>query len=152
FCTRVVAALANAGFLAVALSTAAKLVTPSQKGRALAILLSGTTVATVAGVPGGALLGTLLGWRAAFWAIALLCLPAALGIAKGIPGRATASPGASARPPLRTELAQLRSPSLLLVMLLATLVNGGTFATFTFLAPIVTGTAGLGGLWVPVVL
>ncbi|WP_055689131.1 MFS transporter [Streptomyces prasinus] len=88
FATRVVAALANAGFLAVALTAAATLVSPDKKGRALAVLLSGTTMATIAGVPGGgAVLGTLLGWRAAFWAFAALCLPAALGILKGIPTR-----------------------------------------------------------------
>jgi DHA1 family chloramphenicol resistance protein-like MFS transporter len=54
FASRVVAALANAGFLAVALTAAAALVPPDRKGRALAVLLSGTTVATVAGVPAGA--------------------------------------------------------------------------------------------------
>lgn len=52
FATRVVAALANAGFLAVALTTATTLVAPERKGRALAVLLSGTTAATVVGVPG----------------------------------------------------------------------------------------------------
>ena len=46
FASRVVAAIANAGFLAVALSTATRLVAPDQKGRALAVLLSGTTIAT----------------------------------------------------------------------------------------------------------
>ena len=70
---RVVAAVANAGFLAVALTTAATLVANDRKGRALAVLLSGTTVATIAGVPRGAALGTLLGWRATFWAIAMTC-------------------------------------------------------------------------------
>ncbi len=39
--TRVLSALANAGFLAVALSTATTLVPANQKGRALSILLSG---------------------------------------------------------------------------------------------------------------
>src|SRR5690349_18528945 len=42
FASRVVAALANAGFLAVALTTATVLVSPDMKGRALAVLLSGT--------------------------------------------------------------------------------------------------------------
>lgn len=84
FGTRVVAALANAGFLAVALTAAATLVPPDRKGRALAVLLSGTTVATIAGVPGGSVLGTMLGWRATFWAVAVLCLPAALGVLRGI--------------------------------------------------------------------
>ncbi|TYC01204.1 MFS transporter [Micromonospora sp. WP24] len=151
--TRMVAALANSGFLAVALSTAATLVASDQKGRALAVLLSGTTVATVAGVPGGAVLGAVLGWRATFWAIALLSLPAAYGVVRGIPSRAGSAPrGISARLSLRAELAQLAMPRLVLAMLLGALVNAATFATFTFLAPIVTGTAGLGELWVPVVL
>jgi DHA1 family chloramphenicol resistance protein-like MFS transporter len=37
-------------------------------------------------------------------------------------------------------------------MLLGALVNAATFASFTFLAPVVTDTAGLGKLWVSVVL
>ncbi|MFK8843889.1 Cmx/CmrA family chloramphenicol efflux MFS transporter [Streptomyces sp. Ac-502] len=151
FVTRVVAALANAGFLAVALTTAATLVAPDKKGRALAVLLSGTTVATIAGVPGGSVLGTLLGWRATFWAVAALCLPAALGVLAGIPGRRGRTDAAD-RPALRAELAQLRRPRLLLVMLLGALVNAATFASFTFLAPVVTGVARLSEWWVTVAL
>ncbi|MGW2492600.1 Cmx/CmrA family chloramphenicol efflux MFS transporter [Streptomyces sp. NPDC001606] len=151
FATRVVAALANAGFLAVALTAAATLVSPHEKGRALGVLLSGTTVATIAGVPGGSVLGTLLGWRATFWAVAALCLPAALGILKGIPpGRVKAE--ATGGPVLRAELAQLTRPRLILVMLLGALVNAATFASFTFLAPVVTGAAGLDELWISVAL
>jgi DHA1 family chloramphenicol resistance protein-like MFS transporter len=151
FATRVVAALANAGFLAVALTAATTLVPPGRKGRALAVLLSGTTLATIAGVPGGSVLGTLLGWRAAFWAVAVLCLPAALGVLKGIPaGRVTEETAGG--PALRAEFAQLTRPPLMLVMLLGALVNAATFGSFTFLAPVVTGTAGLGEWWVSVAL
>ncbi|MBL1072821.1 MFS transporter [Nocardia sp. 2] len=147
--SRVIAALADAGFLAVALGAAAALAPADRTGRALAVLLSGTTAATIAGAPGGALLGTLLGYRSTFWAIALLCLPAALGIAAGIPAVATAS---GAGVPLRREIAELARPALVLVIVLAALVNAATFAAFTFLAPIVTETAGLGEFWVPVAL
>ncbi|MBG6095508.1 Cmx/CmrA family chloramphenicol efflux MFS transporter [Nocardioides sp. WG-D5] len=151
FATRVVAAVANAGFLAVALSTATRLVAPDRKGRALAVLLSGTTLATVAGVPGGALLGAALGWRATFWAVALLCVPAAIGIAHGVrPGTVEAS--VRSGPSLVAELAQLRAPRLLVAMSLGALVNGGTFAAFTFVAPIVTGPAGLAEVWVSLAL
>ncbi|MFH9010816.1 Cmx/CmrA family chloramphenicol efflux MFS transporter [Streptomyces sp. NPDC017943] len=151
FATRVVAAVANAGFLAVALTAAVTLVPPDRKGRALAVLLSGTALATIAGVPGGAALGALLGWRATFWAVALLCLPAALGILRGVPaGREGA--GVAGRPSLRAELAELTRPPLLLVMLLGALVNAATFGSLTFLAPVVTGSAGLGEWWVPVAL
>ncbi len=74
--TRVLAAFANAGFLALALATATSLVKPDAKAKATAVLLGGTTLACIAGVPGGALLGQGLGWRAAFWAVALISLPA----------------------------------------------------------------------------
>ena len=104
-------------------------------------------------VPGGAILGTVLSWRATFWAIALLCLPAAFGVMKGIPARVgKTSRDSPAGSSLRNEIAQLAMPRLVLVMLLGALVNAATFATFTFLAPIVTDTAGLGELWVSVVL
>lgn len=153
FATRVLAAVANAGFLAVALSTAIRLVAPNQKGRALAVLLSGTTLATVAGVPAGALLGTAMGWRATFWAVALLCVPAAVGILIGIRPRTEPAPErAEGAASLTFELAQLRAPRLLMAMLLGALVNGGTFAAFTFLAPVVTETAGLDEVWVPLAL
>ncbi|MGW8768173.1 Cmx/CmrA family chloramphenicol efflux MFS transporter [Streptomyces sp. NPDC055815] len=149
--SRTVAALAYAGFLAVALTTATELVAPGKKGRALAVLLSGTTMATIAGVPAGSVLGTLFGWRVTFWVVAALCLPAAVGIVRGIPaGRMQRN--AADGPPLRSELAQLRRPRLLGVMVLGAMVNAATFAGFTFLAPVVTGTAGLGELWISVAL
>lgn len=150
--TRILSALANAGFLAVALSTATILVPENQKGRALSILLAGTTIATVAGVPGGALLGTALGWRATFWAIALLCLPAIFGIIRGIANTAAQTASTASSPSLLTELGQLATPRLVLAMALGALINGGTFAVFTFLAPVVTETARLDEFWVPLAL
>ncbi|GAA3506900.1 Cmx/CmrA family chloramphenicol efflux MFS transporter [Streptomyces showdoensis] len=149
--SRVVAALANAGFLAVALTAVATLVPPDRTGRALGVLLSGTTVATVAGVPGGAALGTLLGWRASFWGVAVLCLPAALGILRAVPA-VRARGEATGRRALRAELAQLTRARVALVMLLGALVNAATFASLTFLAPVVTHDAGLGELWISVAL
>ncbi|MEV0125421.1 Cmx/CmrA family chloramphenicol efflux MFS transporter [Streptomyces sp. NPDC050703] len=156
--TRVVGALANAGFLAVALVTAAGLAGPDAKGRATSALLGGVTVACVAGVPAGALLGEVWGWRSAFWAVALLSLPALVAIARAVPAGApdTAAPHPAgqedAGPNLLGELRALRSPRLRLTLLLGALVNGATFCTFTYLAPLVTEVTGLGSGWVPAVL
>ncbi len=146
--TRVVAALANAGFLAVALVTAAGMVAPDAKGRATAILLGGTTIACVAGVPAGALLGQVWGWRSAFWAVALVSVPAVVGILRTVPAQ---GPG-PAGPPARVELRALRRPRLLVTLLLGALVNGATFCALTYLAPLVTTVARLEEGWVPVVL
>ncbi|MER5832887.1 Cmx/CmrA family chloramphenicol efflux MFS transporter [Streptomyces sp. NPDC002130] len=145
---RVVGALANAGFLAVALVAAVGMVPPDAKGRATSTLLGGVTLACVAGVPAGAVLGELWGWRAAFWAVALVSLPALVAVAWSVPG-GTAE---GVPPALRGELRSLHSPRLLVTLLLGTLVNGATFCTFTYLAPLVTEVTGLGSAWVPGVL
>ncbi|MFJ8632904.1 Cmx/CmrA family chloramphenicol efflux MFS transporter [Streptomyces sp. NPDC093568] len=146
--TRVVGALANAGFLAVALVTAAAMAGPQAKGRATSVLLGGVTLACVVGVPAGALLGQLWGWRAAFWAVVLVSLPAVAAVARSVPGGAADAE----RPALRGELRALRSPRLQVTLVLGALVNGATFCSFTYLAPLVTKVTGLESGWVPVVL
>ncbi|MFD9443294.1 Cmx/CmrA family chloramphenicol efflux MFS transporter [Streptomyces sp. NPDC060006] len=146
--TRVVGALANAGFLAVAVMTAVGMVGADAKGRATSVLLGGVTVACVAGVPGGALLGQLWGWRSAFWAVVVLSVPALFAIVRSVPGGAPSAAQVS----VRSELRVLRAPRLQVALLLGALVNGATFCTFTYLAPLVTGVTGLGERWVPLVL
>ncbi|WP_129839750.1 Cmx/CmrA family chloramphenicol efflux MFS transporter [Streptomyces sp. RFCAC02] len=139
FGTRVVAAVANAGFLAVALSVATAVVPPERHGRAMATLLSGVTLSCVAGVPAGALLGEWWGWRSAFWAVAALCLPALALVFRSAPA------GAARRDNVRVrrELRALRSRPVRRALVLAALVNGATFATFAYLAVIGTDAAGL---------
>lgn len=46
----------------------------------------------------------------------------------------------------------LRHPRLLLVLLLGALVNGATFCSFTFLAPVLTDRAGIDAGWIPAML
>ncbi|MHA6619479.1 Cmx/CmrA family chloramphenicol efflux MFS transporter [Pseudonocardia sp. DLS-67] len=146
--TRVVGALANAGFLAVGLATVTSIVPPDAKGRALAVLLAGTTIACVAGVPAGAFLGGLWGWRSAFWVVSLLCVPALVGVLTSVPKKRSGAVPPSARGELRT----LRRPRLLGTLLLGALVNGATFCSFTFLAPVLTDVAGIEAGWIPAML
>lgn len=149
--SRFVAALANAGFLAVALSTVTTIVPAGKQARALAAILGGTTLALIAGVPAGAFLGEIWGWRSALWAIAGVSALALAAVAILTPGR-LGPRVPQARVDLRAELGTLRSPDLLRYLVLGVLVNGATFCAFTYLAPIVTDGAGLGSSLVPVVL
>lgn len=149
--TRVVGALANAGFLAVALVTATGMVEPNAKGRATSALLGGVTVACVAGVPAGALLGQLWGWRSAFWAVAVVSVPAVFAILRAVPTGSPDSLG-SVGTSARKELRALRGPRLLVTLLLGALVNGATFCTFTYLTPLLTTVTGLGSGWIPALL
>ncbi|MFJ8445163.1 Cmx/CmrA family chloramphenicol efflux MFS transporter [[Kitasatospora] papulosa] len=147
--TRVVGALANAGFWSVALVTALSMVAPHQRARATAVVVGGVTVACVVGVPAGAALGELWGWRSAFWAVALVSLPAAIALLVAVPGGTPEDvPTVSAR----SELRALARPRLLLTLLVMALVQGATFCTFSYLEPLVTRVTGLGAGWVPVVL
>ncbi|MFI7704591.1 Cmx/CmrA family chloramphenicol efflux MFS transporter [Nonomuraea sp. NPDC049480] len=147
--TRVVAALANAGFLAVAMATAMGMVPANAKGRATSVLLGGVTMACVAGVPGGALLGEVWGWRSAFWAVAVALVPAVVAVLKSVPSTGGEKP---VRASARAELRALRRPRLLVILGLGALVNGATFCTFTYLAPLLTGVTGLGSGWTPAML
>ncbi|GAA1990246.1 Cmx/CmrA family chloramphenicol efflux MFS transporter [Amycolatopsis minnesotensis] len=148
-CTRVVGALANAGFWATALATANALVEPGLKARATSTVVGGVTLSCVVGVPAGALLGQCWGWRAAFWAVAVLSVPAVFAILRAIPG---GGPSPSAEMSARRELRVLRNPRVLVVLLLGALVNGATFCTFTYLTPLLTGVTGFGEGWLPALL
>ncbi|NUW38952.1 Cmx/CmrA family chloramphenicol efflux MFS transporter [Nonomuraea rhodomycinica] len=143
--TRFAAAVADAGFLAVAVATAAAMAPPRATGRATSILLGGVTLACVAGVPAGAVLGNLWGWRSAFWAVALLSVPAVAAVLRSVP----AAPAGTGDGGARREARALRDPRLLVLLLLAALVNGATFCTFTYLAPLATSAAGIAPGWVP---
>jgi len=68
---RLVAASAHGAFLGIAALAAGDLVSPEQKGRAIAIVFTGLTAATVLGAPMGAAIGRALGWRFTFWSLVL---------------------------------------------------------------------------------
>ncbi|UQS21392.1 MFS transporter [Amycolatopsis thermalba] len=142
--TRIAAALANAGFWALATTVAVALVAPDAKGRAMSVVMGGVTLACVAGVPGGAVLGQAWGWRSAFWAVAALAVAATVAVVRTIPVSKPDTEATAVRPLLRRPL--------LLTYLTNALVQGATFCTFTYLAPLVTEVAGLSEAWVPVTL
>ena len=143
FASRVVSALACAGFWAVGAAVAIAMVPVNARARAMAVMIGGLSIANVLGVPLGALLGDGFGWRAAFWAVALISLPALIGILRSVPSRTT-GPATPGRISIRPQLAVL--------LLLGALVNGATFCSFTYLSPILTEVTGLGAGWVPAML
>jgi MFS transporter, DHA1 family, inner membrane transport protein len=69
---RLVAATAHGAFLGIAALYAGDLVGPERKGRAIALVFSGLTAATVLGAPLGAAVGRALGWRFTFWSLVIL--------------------------------------------------------------------------------
>ncbi|WP_326953201.1 Cmx/CmrA family chloramphenicol efflux MFS transporter [Amycolatopsis sp. NBC_01286] len=146
FATRVVAALACAGFWAVGVATTIALVPVERRGRAMAVLVGGLTVANVAGVPAGTFIGQHAGWRTAFWAVAAVTLLAAAGVAALVPE--TTGGGMS----VRSELRLYRRGRVWLALGVIALCQAMIFAAFSYLAPLLTETDGLPESWVPGVL
>lgn len=71
---------------------ARRMVAPHQQGRALAVAMVGTPIALSLGVPLGTFMGSVVGWRAAFWimsALALILIVWVLAKVPDYPGQPT---------------------------------------------------------------
>ena len=66
---RVVTALSQALFWSVVVSTTAGLFPPRVRGRVIAVVFAGSSLAAVLGLPVGTWLGQQAGWRTAFLAL-----------------------------------------------------------------------------------
>ncbi|AYG04638.1 MFS transporter [Gryllotalpicola protaetiae] len=143
---RVVSACAQATLFAIALVTAAQAMGLARSGQAVAIVSSGLTVATMLGVPLGALLGGSTSWRVPFAIVAVVAALGVLLLAVAMPR--TPAPQTGAGDEIRTLL---RGPVLLAV---ATTVLGfaGVGMVFTYLVPLLTDVSGLAASLVPVLL
>ncbi|MGO4326638.1 MFS transporter [Cupriavidus sp. 2TAF22] len=122
---------------------------PERRGRAIAVVNGGITVAIALGVPLGATIGHRLGWRMTFLAIAALAVVATLGLARGLPrgigaGVATAT--------LRERLAVAKRPVILLTLISTALWATGAYVVYTYLALFLAQVAGFGGTQISAVL
>jgi DHA1 family inner membrane transport protein len=77
---RVLAALGAAAYQATAYATAGILSDDEHRARSLAIVAGGSSVAIVAGLPFGILVGQTWGWRAAMWILLALAVLSALAV------------------------------------------------------------------------
>ncbi|KDN22818.1 MFS transporter [Amycolatopsis rifamycinica] len=134
---RVVAALSHGAFFGVGSVVAASLVAPAKQAGAIALMFTGLTVANVLGVPAGTALGQAFGWRSTFWVVSALGVAGAAGILALVPHQEP-DPDAG----LRRELAVFRRPQVWLALAMTALGFAGVFASFTYIAPMMTEVAG----------
>ncbi|CAM5255018.1 Cmx/CmrA family chloramphenicol efflux MFS transporter [Streptomyces avidinii] len=148
FASRVVSALACAGFWAVGAAVAIAMVDKDQRARAMAVMIGGLSIANVLGVPAGAFLGEHLGWRSAFWSVGAASAMALVGILALIPK----IPLPAEKPSLGRELRIYRDRQVWLSIGITALAAGGVFCAFSYLSPLLTDVAGLDSQWVPWIL
>ena len=118
------------GFWSMMAAMAMRLVPEHLLPRALSIIFTGVSVATVSAAPIGAYLGDLLGWRAVF------ALAAGIGVLTLLVQMLTLpSQPPRSKPNLGTLAQLLRRPSIRLVLLTILITISGHFAGFTYVRP-----------------
>lgn len=136
---RVLLGVALGGFWAMATAITMRLVPAASVPRALSMIFSGVSAATIVAAPVGSYLGEVAGWRTVF------VLAAGLGAVTLVMQLLTlpslAPTGSSS---LKASLKVLARPSVGLGILAATLVFGGHFAFFTYLRPFLETDVGAG--------
>jgi MFS transporter, DHA1 family, chloramphenicol resistance protein len=149
--SRVISGVAYAGFFAVASVTAISLVTPDRNARASGVVVSGLSVAMVAGGPAGTLLGHFTQWRGGFWAVVALTIVGIIGCVVGIPA---AKPGniSTARPSMSREFVTIRKPRLWGIFAITILTTAAYMITFNYLAAMLADIAAIAEIWTPAIL
>jgi predicted MFS family arabinose efflux permease len=139
---RFVAGMGHGLFLAVASSTAARMVGPQRAGRAVAVVFGGFTIALAVGVPISTYLGRMassgpvLGAIAAFGAVGL----AGLFFGMKEPPKTLQHEGSNS---VGQALKAMFHPVLLFATLVTVLGYAGSFTAFTYIAPLLTDVTGV---------
>ncbi len=145
--TRFIAGLPHGAFFGVAAVLAASLVAPTKRGRAIAMVMMGLSVANVVGVPLATFVGQQFGWRWLFIFVGIIGVLAMVCMAIFVPSQ-KAQPGAS----LRRELGALGSAQVWLTLLIGVVGFGGFFAVYTYVANTMTDVAGFAPTFLPVIV
>jgi MFS transporter, DHA1 family, inner membrane transport protein len=138
--SRVLAALGAAMFTPNAAAVASSLAEPEHRGRALAVVTGGLTVAFVIGIPLGSLIGTYYGWRSTFVMVGAMAAVALVGVRVLLP-RMESPPAAS----FRERVNALRQAPVAVALSLTALGMMGGFVVFTYVSPLLAGITGFGG-------
>jgi DHA1 family inner membrane transport protein len=136
--------LPHGAYFGVASLVAASLAPPERRGRAVAAVMLGLSVANVVGVPAATWLGQQAGWRTAYLFTAGLAVVTVLGILAFVPS----CPGNSAATG-RKEMLFFRNGQAMLTLLAGAVGFGGLFAVYSYIAPIATDVGGLPDSAVP---
>jgi predicted MFS family arabinose efflux permease len=157
FVARLLAGVMGGTLWAMLVGYAARMVPAERRGRAIAIVLAGITVALSLGIPVGTAVANAFGWRTSFAALAALAAVLVAWVSWKVPN--FRGEPAAERIPLRRIASMPGIPTVLVVTLLLLL---GHQAMYTYMAPFaersgfghtsvvlfVFGIATVAGIWI----
>ncbi len=118
---------------------ASMLVPAEQRGRALAMVLAGLTLAFSFGIPLGTAIGGMLGWRGCFVFSGVLAALAAIGVRAGLPPLPSTDRGGAG------SLKLAFKADVLAVLGTSLLSFAGLFCIAAYIGPIITAASGIEG-------
>jgi DHA1 family inner membrane transport protein len=137
---RFLTGLPHGAYFGVASVLAGNLVPAQKRSSAMAVVFAGLTVSNVIGVPLMTLVGQHSSWRVCFVLVGAMELLAAGCVAAVVP--VDRRDPADEAPRLRHELRAFRQPQIWLSLGIAMVGGAGLFATFSYIAPMMTHVTG----------
>ncbi|MFD6422305.1 MFS transporter [Streptomyces sp. NPDC060198] len=138
FAARFVAGLPHGALFGVGAVVASRLVAPERAARAVSKMFLGLTVANIVGVPASTALGQHLGWRSAYYAVAVIGLVALAALAASVPDQPRGEQSG-----IRHELRAMGNKQVVLGLATAVVGFGGFFAVYSYLVPMLTHLTGI---------
>ena len=135
---RIVPAALLPVFWGVGSDAAGKLAAKEKSGKAISQVYFGVTAALLFGLPLGTVLGDAVGWRGAFWVLAVLSLAMAMLLRKVMP---ELSPGPQES--LKSQIATLANRFFIANLLLSLGVFTAMFGAYTYLADMLERSGGI---------
>ena len=128
---RIITSFNHGAFFGVGAVVATNIVPPDKRAGAVAAMFSGLTIATVGGVPLATLIGETIGWRIAFFGIAVIGVITMVALRVSLPPLAN-----EGKADMRAELKVLGKGPVLAALLLTVVSSSAMFTVFTYIAPI----------------
>lgn len=132
---RVMAALGSAMMMPTAMALATSLAPVKHRGKAISVVTTGMTMATVLAVPLGSVMGERYGYHTLFWAMAVAAVLVLCGIVLGI--RAREAQPAQQVPTIRTLVAGLANRQVALTLLITVVIFVAGTSVISYLSAVV---------------
>lgn len=145
--SRLFTGFAHGVMWSISASIAVRLVPSAMSVRAIAVVFSGISIASVIGVPLGTLIGDAASWRVAFWVIAALGALTLIACIVLVPSLAPTSVLRLSDLP-----ALLRRPTLRIAVTVTAVVVIGHFAAYTYVSPFLEQVSGIDRRWISLLL
>ena len=132
---RVMAAWGSAMIMPTAMALATSLAPVKHRGKAISVVTTGMTMATVLAVPLGSVMGERYGYHTLFWAMAVAAVLVLCGIVLGI--RAREAQPAQQVPTIRTLVAGLANRQVALTLLITVVIFVAGTSVISYLSAVV---------------